>query len=90
MPISFRHMTELWNVEGLFKGFVFNLVKGDIDSEFLLRNMNFSIPTRFSRHYPPFSLDFYRTNYGCSFHFRRLCNGFNLYYDLVLIVLLVI
>ena len=38
--------------------FVFNLIKGDIDSQFLLRNLNFNIPTRFSRHYRPFSLDF--------------------------------
>lgn len=63
--------------------FVFNLVKGDIDSEFLLCNLNFSIPARFSRHYRPLSLDFYRTNYGCNFPFRRLCNDFNLYYDFI-------
>ena len=63
--------------------FVFNLVKGDINSDFLLRNLNFNNPARFSGHYLSFSLDFYRTNYGCNFPFRRLCNDFNLYYDLI-------
>ena len=52
--------------------FVFNLIKGDTDSEFLLRNQNFSIPARFSRHYRPLSLDFYRTNYGCNIPFRSV------------------
>ena len=55
--------------------FVFNRVKGDIDSEFLLSNLNFSIPARFSSIIVLF-LDFYRTNYGCNFPFRRLCIDF--------------
>ena len=55
--------------------FIFNLIKGDIDSEFLLRKLNFSIPAKCARYYRNFSLDFYRRNYGCNFPFRRLCNG---------------
>ena len=39
--------------------FVFNLIKGDIDSEFLLRNLNFSIPARFSRYYRHFFFFFF-------------------------------
>ena len=57
--------------------FVFNLIKGDIDSDVLLHKLNFNIPARYSRHYRPFSLDFYRTNYGCNFPFRRLYIDFN-------------
>ena len=47
--------------------FVLNLIKGDIDSEFLLCNLNFNIPARFSLHCRPPSLDFYRMNYGHNF-----------------------
>ena len=35
------------------------------------------------QHYRPFSLDFYRTNYGCNFPLRKLCNDFNFYYDFI-------
>ena len=63
--------------------FVFNLIKSDIDSDFLLR-----ITTRFSRHYRPFSIDFFRTNYGCNFPFRRLCN--NLTCIIILLLLVVV
>ena len=42
--------------------FVFNLVKYIIGSEFLLYNVNYTALR-------PFSLDFYRTYYGCNFFF---------------------
>ena len=57
--------------------FVFNLLKDDIDSEFLLLNLNFNISARFLRHYRPISLNFFGTNYESNFPFCRLCNDFN-------------
>lgn len=63
--------------------FVFNLVNGDIDSEFLLSNIKFNVPCRLTRNFTPLYLDYYRTNYANSHPLRRICSDYNMYYNFI-------
>lgn len=63
--------------------FVFNLANGNVDSEFLLSNLNFNVPCRFTRNFKPLYLDFYKTNYANSYPFRRICNDYNILHNFI-------
>lgn len=57
--------------------FLAKLLNGDINSEFLLNNVNLSIPNRSSRYPVTIKLSTCRTNYAQNDPFRCLCNDFN-------------
>lgn len=63
--------------------FVMKLINGDVISDFLLSNISFNIPQRFTRYFTPLYLPAFHTNYANSDPFRRLCRNFNEYYHLI-------
>lgn len=63
--------------------FLINLINGDVLSDFLLRNINFNIPRRFTRHLIPLYLPVVQTNYADADPLRRICKNFNELYSLI-------
>lgn len=63
--------------------FLFNLLNGDVCSDFLLSNINFNIPQRSTRNFIPLYLQVFQTNYANADPFRRICKDFNEMYDFV-------
>lgn len=63
--------------------FLVNLINGNTSSEFLLRNINFNVPHRPTRHFIPLYLQFIRENYADLEPFRRICRDFNLLYNFI-------
>ena len=63
--------------------FVINLVNGSINSEFLLRKIEFAVPIRSSRNFIPLKIKYFRTNYANFDPMRRMCNQFNIFYPYI-------
>ena len=61
--------------------FVNNLINGNVDSCYLLKNISFNVPTRVSRYFMPLKVDFFRSNFLCNEPLRRMCEDFNKYYS---------
>lgn len=61
--------------------FLTNLIKGNIDSPYLLNLITFNIPHRTSRYFLPIRLTFCRTNYELHNPFRNACKIFNELYN---------
>ena len=63
--------------------FVINLVNGSINSEFLLRKIEFAVPIRSSRNFIPLKIKYFRTNYANFDPMRYTCNQFNIFYPYI-------
>ena len=63
--------------------FLLNLIKGNVDSEFLLKNILFNVPIRPSRNYQPIQIKFFCTNYANADSLRRICATFNELYQFI-------
>jgi len=61
--------------------FMVKLVAGEIDSSYLLSQINFSIPARYTRNYVPLSLNLCTNNYSLHEPFRVLCTDYNKLYN---------
>lgn len=63
--------------------FLFNLLNGDIRSEFLVNSLSFNVPVRPSRYFVFLSLRYFRENYANAEPFRKICSDFNKLYSLI-------
>lgn len=61
--------------------FMVKLINGDIDSRFLLSQINFTIPNRFTRNYKPLKLSFCRANYEIFNPLRSICKNYNDFFN---------
>jgi len=61
--------------------FIVKLVAGEIDSSYLLSQINFSVPARSTRNYVPLSLNRCTNNYSLHEPFRVLCTDYNRLYN---------
>lgn len=57
--------------------FLYNILNNNLDSPTLLASINFSVPTRRTRHTPLFSLPHLSTNYAMNAPVNRICAKFN-------------
>jgi len=60
--------------------FMIKLVSGEIDSSYLLSQINFSVPSRHTRNFVPISLNLCTNNYSLHEPFRVLCTDYNKLY----------
>lgn len=63
--------------------FLLGLIRGDVDSEFLLGRINFCVPTRPTRNFQLLNLKYYRSVYANNDCFRRICENFNKCYHII-------
>lgn len=63
--------------------FVFNIIKGDICSGFLINEISFNVPQRTSRNFIPLLVKVYRANYADADPLRRMCYEFNQLYRFI-------
>lgn len=61
--------------------FVINLINGKINSNFLINNISFNVPSRPTRNFVLLFTKVFRSNYANSDPFLRLCTEFNKYYQ---------
>ena len=61
--------------------FIFNLINGDTECEFLFNKLNFNVPFRESRNYFPLKLQYFTLNYLNYEPFRAACVDFNKNYS---------
>lgn len=57
--------------------FIFKLINGDVECEYLHGRLNFNVPFRLSRNYFPLKLEYYTLNYLNFEPFRAACVDFN-------------
>lgn len=86
---SYEHRLLLIDLPTLWKRrlmlgvtFIVKLINGEIDSRFLLGNIDFKVPVRTTRNYIPISTSFCRYNYEEFNPFRCLCVQYNELYHL--------
>lgn len=63
--------------------FLLGLIRGDVDSEYLLSKINFNVPTRLSRNFQLLNLKYHRSVYANNDSFRQICLNFNNLYHLI-------
>lgn len=63
--------------------FLLSLLRGDIDSNFLLSRIQINIPSRPTRNYKFLNINYSRFNYANNDPFRRLCDQFNGVYHII-------
>ena len=61
--------------------FIFNLINGDTECEFLFSKLSFNVPFRESRNYFPLKLQYFTLNYLNYEPFRAACVDFNKNYS---------
>lgn len=57
--------------------FLIGIIRGDVNSEYLLGKINFNIPTRPTRNFLPIKLNYYNSVFANNDPFRRICENFN-------------
>lgn len=63
--------------------FMINIINGEVCSEFLVNNVTFNVPQRFSRHFKPLYVKHVSTNYAQADPLRRLFCEFNNLYEII-------
>lgn len=61
--------------------FLIRLLRGQIDSQFLISEIKFNVPSRITRNYIPLNLSLARSNYELSNPLRSLCEIYNNLYN---------
>jgi len=63
--------------------FICKLIRGDVESPDLIRRLNFSVPSRFTRNYIPLILNHCRSNYELHDPYRVLCSDYKRLYPIL-------
>lgn len=63
--------------------FIIKLLRGQIQSEFLLSEINFNVPSRSTRNYLPLKLTIAKSNYELCNPLRSLCDEYNKLYNIM-------
>lgn len=63
--------------------FLVGIIRGDVNSEFLLGKINFNIPSRPTRNFQPIKINYHSSVFANNNPFRRLCDNFNKLYNII-------